>query len=202
MDCAGLLVPITWSPKTKLVGDKVALGPESPPTPFMESTCGLPTPSSAIVIEALRWPNWLGAKVTFRVQLTPAPRLEPQVLLRSKSVALVPVIAKLLIASSEPPVLVSVSTCWPLSVPTNHTPKPRLAGARFRVGGVGGGDEGDPPPQPPNKDNPPNTSAKCFFTVSPVGRVTVHHLAVFRAPVAQGSRPLRVCPENAESAES
>jgi hypothetical protein len=35
-----------------------------------------------------------------------------------------------LIASSEPPVLVSVSACGPLVVPTITTPKPRLAGVR------------------------------------------------------------------------
>jgi len=100
------------------------------------------------------------------VQLAPAPRLEPHVLLWSKSVALVPVIAMPLISSSEPPVLVRVSTCGLLVVPTTDTPKLRLAGARTRVGGVGG-NAGDPPPQPASKDNTPNTSANCFFTVPP-----------------------------------
>jgi len=86
MDRGGVLVPITWSPKIKLAGDKVTLGPEnSPPTPFKESTCGLPTPSSAIVIAALRWPNALGVKVTFRVQFAPAPRLGPHVVVNARS---------------------------------------------------------------------------------------------------------------------
>ena len=114
------------------------------------------------MIEALRGPNWLGVKVTFSVQLAPAPRLEPQVLFWSKFVALVPVIPTLLITSSAPPVLVSVSTCGLLSVPTTNTPKLKLVGARIRVGGVGGGDQ---PPQPLSKYNPPNTIAKRFFTV-------------------------------------
>ena len=134
-------------PKLKLVGDKVALGPESPPTPVKGSTCELTAASSVMVIEALRWPSWLGVKVTFRVQLAPALRLEPHVPLWSKSVALVPVIATLLITSSEPPVLVSVSTCGTLVVPTTTTGNLRLAGAELKVAGVGGGAD-DPLPQP------------------------------------------------------
>jgi len=149
MDCAGLVVSVPWLPKLKLVGDKVALGPESPPTPVKESVCELTTASSVMMIEALRGPNWLGVKVTFSVQLAPAPRLEPQVPLWSKSVALVPVIATLLITSSEPPVLVSVSTCGTLVVPTTNRPKLRPAGAGLRVAGVGGGGGADDPlPQP------------------------------------------------------
>jgi len=102
-------------------------------------------------------------KVTLREQLAPAPRLEPHVLLRAKSVALVPIIATPPITSSELPVLVTVSTCGLLPVPTIHTPKFRLAGARLMVGGGGGAD--DPLPQPLSKYNPPRMSTKYFFTV-------------------------------------
>src|SRR5580693_6928949 len=138
------------------------------------------------MISALRGPNWLGVKVTFRVQLAPAPRLEPHVLLWSKSVALEPVIVTPLRASSEPPVLVSVSTCWLLWVAITQTPKLRVAGTAFRVAGVGGGDGCDPLPQPLNQDNPPNTIAKCFFTVPPTRNASVHRPAGFSAPIRPG----------------
>jgi hypothetical protein len=51
-------------------------------------------------------------------------------------------------------VLVSVSACETLVVPTTNSPKLRLEGARLKPAGGGGGGA-DAPPQPPNKDNPP-----------------------------------------------
>src|ERR1700719_2631864 len=108
MDCAGLVVPITWFPKVKLVADKVALGPELTPVPFREIECGLPTLLSVILMEVLRGPNWLGVKVTLMGQSAPAARLGPHEPLWLKSAALVPVIERPVITSSEPPVLVSV----------------------------------------------------------------------------------------------
>ena len=62
------------------------------------------------------------------MQLAPATRLAPQVVLVwLNSAALVPVIATLSIASAEPPVLVSVSACGTLVVPTTNSLKLRLA---------------------------------------------------------------------------
>jgi hypothetical protein len=164
MDWTALVVFTSSLPKLKLVGEKVALGPESPPTPVKENACEPIKASSVIMIEALRGPNWLGVKVTFRVQLAAAPRLEPHVLLCSKSVALAPAVATPLITSSEPPLLVSVSTCELLVAPTTTTPKLKLAGAITRAGGVGGADD----PQPPSRHVPQNISAKCFFMLASI----------------------------------
>jgi hypothetical protein len=75
-----LVVSEFWLAKARLVGVKVALGPKSPPTPVKETSCELTIASSVMVIEALRCPNWLGVKVTFRMQLASAPRLDPHVL--------------------------------------------------------------------------------------------------------------------------
>jgi hypothetical protein len=135
MDCAALVVPTTWSPKAKLVADKVALGPAVSPAPLRETECGLPIVLSVIVIEALRGPNWLGVKVTLMVQFAPAATFESHVLLWVKSAALFPVSAMLLITTAEVPVLVTVSCCALLTVPTSCRPKLRLEGARVRVSG-------------------------------------------------------------------
>lgn len=96
-----------------------------------------------MVIEALRWPGSLGVKVTSNVQLVPAPRLEPHVLLwsRSKIRGVGPRYRHAVDHQIEPPVLVNVSTCGgTLVVPTTTTGKLKLAGARLRAGGLGGAD--------------------------------------------------------------
>lgn len=132
-DRAGVVVPINSVPKSRLVPDKVALDPGTKPTPFNETDCGLPTVSSVMVMEALRGPAWLGVNVTVTVQFAPAARLEPQVLLWPKSAALVPAIVMLLIAKTEPLVLVSVTGCTPLVVPVNCAEKFRLGDERVRL---------------------------------------------------------------------
>jgi hypothetical protein len=80
MDCAGLVVPTSSVANVMLVADQVALGPEVSPTPFRGTECGLPTVLSVIAINALRGPNWLGVKVTVKVQFAPGARLDPHVL--------------------------------------------------------------------------------------------------------------------------
>jgi hypothetical protein len=57
MVCAVLVVSVFWLAKTRLVGVRVALGPDSPPTPVKESTRELTKASSVMMIEALRCPN-------------------------------------------------------------------------------------------------------------------------------------------------
>jgi hypothetical protein len=79
--CAALVVPTVWLAKVRLVGEKVATGPELVvPVPVRLTVCGLPLALSVIVMVAVLVPDAVGAKVTLIVQLAPADTLEPQVL--------------------------------------------------------------------------------------------------------------------------
>ena len=135
MDNAGLVVPTSSFPKSRLLADGVAFGPEVTPMPFNDSECGLPRVLSVMAIAALRGPNCPGVKVGEKVQLAPATRLEPHVVLFTKSALLEPVSVMPVIATVELPVWVSVSVCGTLALPTNCVPKSRLAGERVRVSG-------------------------------------------------------------------
>jgi hypothetical protein len=135
MDCVGLVVPTDSLGKVMPVAESVAFGPELTPTPFKERECGLPAVLSAMVIEARRGPIKPGVNVTLIVQFVPGVRLEQEVLLLLKSVALVPAIATLLITRSRLPVLVSVSECVALVVPTSCALKSRPEGVRVRLSG-------------------------------------------------------------------
>src|ERR1035438_10248705 len=55
-------------------------GSEATPVPVMGMSCGLPKPLSVRVRLALRKPVAMGVKVTLMVQLAPAGKLPPQVL--------------------------------------------------------------------------------------------------------------------------
>src|SRR5258708_13577591 len=64
------------------------------PVPVNVTFCGDPPPLSLMSSDALRVPFALGVKVTAIVQLRPAPRLEPQLLVCAKSAALGPLRVK------------------------------------------------------------------------------------------------------------
>ncbi len=71
----------------RLVGDKVAFGPETTiPVPLRETVCGLPGALSVTESVPLRLPEALGVKVTLIVQFAPDARLEPQVSVSPKLV--------------------------------------------------------------------------------------------------------------------
>ena len=91
---------------------------------------------SAMVTKAARPPLAAGVKVTLIVQFAPAATELPQVLVCIKSPALVPVMARLEIVKAALPVLVRVTACAVLVVPTDWLPKERLAGARLTAGAV------------------------------------------------------------------
>jgi hypothetical protein len=76
--------------------------------------CGLSGALSAIVREPNRRPADVGVKVTVIVQLAPALRLLPQLLVSAKS----PEAAIFETASAAAPVLVSVTVCGALVLPT------------------------------------------------------------------------------------
>src|ERR1700736_5213450 len=102
---------MSWVANVRLVGDRVAFGPETTPVPLKAIFCGLPDALSAIVTEAVRGPICAGLKVTLIGQCAPGGRLEPQEWVWLKSVAFFPVTAMLLMFRVSTLVLESVTAC-------------------------------------------------------------------------------------------
>ena len=75
-----------------------------------------------------------GVQVMERVQLAPAARLTPQLLVWLNELVLAPKKPKLLIPCGTPPVLLRVAVCTGLVVPTVRLPKLRVAGVRTGCG--------------------------------------------------------------------
>jgi hypothetical protein len=117
-DFPGLVVPTSWSAKVKLVGERVAFGPETIPMPLKARVCGLPAALSETLNPALRNPDLEGLNVTLIVQLAPAANEVPQVWVWEKFPALVPVIAMPVMLKLVVPMLVSVTVFAGLVVPT------------------------------------------------------------------------------------
>ena len=104
-----LVVPRFWLLKVRLEGVTPAVGPL--PVPVKLTLCVLPATLlllSVIVKEAVRFPVPVGVKVTVKVQLPPAARELPQVLVCPKSPGLVPLKAMLLMDRAVFPLLLSV----------------------------------------------------------------------------------------------
>jgi hypothetical protein len=109
--CGALVVVIVWFPKEVGV-DRVG----SRTVPVMATFSVPAEPMSCKFV--VRVPNAVDVNVTLIVQLAPAAKLAPQVLVCAKSVVF-PVLNPMLVISSEPlaPVLVSVAGCETLVVP-------------------------------------------------------------------------------------
>ena len=118
---------------------------------------GLPLALSEMKTDALREPVAVGANVTPIEQLAPAATLLPQVLVSEKSPEFVPARPMPVMFRVAVPVLVSVTLCAALVVPTICEPKVRLVGERLTAGAGGGG--GAPPPLPPHATHTPTTSS-------------------------------------------
>ena len=86
--------------------------------PVRETVCGLPAALSVMLRDAERVPAAVGLNVTLTVQLLPAARLARQVWVWEKSPLFVPVTAMPLMVSVAVPVLVRVTVCGALPVPT------------------------------------------------------------------------------------
>ncbi len=110
--CAALIAPTGWLPKLKLEGDTLATG--TVPVPVKPALCGLPLALSVTVSVPVRVPEAVGVKVTLIAQCVPGARAPPQLFVWPKS----PFTAMLVTLSDAPPVLVSVTACAPLAVPT------------------------------------------------------------------------------------
>jgi len=78
------------------------------PVPERLTVCGLPLALSVMLTEAVRLPLAEGLNVTLIVQLLPAATELPQVLVWAKSLALVPVSARLVMLKAALPVLPKV----------------------------------------------------------------------------------------------
>lgn len=89
--CAELVLPTICSPKTRAELDSVTAGADVP-VPAKATTCGLPPPLSLIIREADRFSAAPGVKIMSMMQLAPAPKLLPHVLvlLWEKSPAFAP----------------------------------------------------------------------------------------------------------------
>jgi hypothetical protein len=101
------------------------------PVPVSRPVRGLPGALSFTVNVSILGPVAVGVNVTSIVQLAPAPRLLPQLLVWANS----PVVAMLLIVADELVLLVSVTTCAALGMPTGWLPKARSKGNMVIVGG-------------------------------------------------------------------
>ena len=106
------------------------------PVPERLTFCGLPLTLSEMLTEAVRLPLTKGVNVTLIVQREKAPNDLPQVLVSEKSLAFVPVTVMLVMPKAPLPVLLRVTVCAALVVPTGWLPKPRLVGKRLTTGPV------------------------------------------------------------------
>jgi hypothetical protein len=79
------------------------------PVPERATVWGLPLALSVILSEAARLPLAVGVKVTLIVQFAAAVTELPQVLVWAKSLALAPVIARLVMLKAAVPVLLRVT---------------------------------------------------------------------------------------------
>src|SRR5439155_14169060 len=112
-----LLVPTSWVAKVKLVGKRVASGPEITPVPLRLTLWGLPVALSLTVTVPVRLPVVAGLKTTLNVQLAPAASVLVQVAPGPKK-KLPAVWVMLMIVNVAVPVFFSVTTCAALAVTT------------------------------------------------------------------------------------
>jgi hypothetical protein len=127
------LVPTGCAGKVKEVGERLTSG-VAMPVPVRVTVCVAVLALSVMVKEPLREPVAVGVKVTLRVQLALAARLEPQVLVWEKSPLFVPAMVTLVMLSVALPVLVSVMGAAGLVVPITWLPKSYDDGERATKG--------------------------------------------------------------------
>ena len=116
----------------KLVADSVAPGPR--PVPVSATFCGEPPALSLMVMAAVSAPPVVGSKCPWMEQFAPAARLVPQLLANTNEEAFAPVTAILVIASVAVPVLVKVTLCDAVAVPTAEEPNDKLVAESVAAG--------------------------------------------------------------------
>ena len=133
--CAVLVVPAVKLPKFAVAGVSVAAGAAGTAPLQLNATdnCGSGegkfAPRLAVCVPAVA-----GVHVIEIVQLAPAARLAPQLLVSLNELVLLPKNPKLLIPCGTPPVLLNVAFCTALVVPTFTLPKLILAGVSSGCG--------------------------------------------------------------------
>ena len=121
-----LAVPNFWLPKVKLVAESV--GAATSPLPLSVMVRGEPVASSVILMLAVNAPCAVGAKLASIVQSAPPARVVPQLFEVTNEDAFVPVSAMLEITIGAVLLLVYVTCCEALVVPTAWLAKVRLVG--------------------------------------------------------------------------
>src|SRR3989442_379994 len=136
------LLPYTTRCRSKglLVAESVAVGGVTP-VPVSGTDCGLSAASSVMFTVAARAPVAAGVKLMLIVQLAPGATELARVgevlrAAKSKSAACAPVMVMLVRFSGAPPLLVRVTVCAALVVPTRCLPKALLVAESVAVGGV------------------------------------------------------------------
>jgi hypothetical protein len=125
------VAPTACAEKVKEAGERLTNGATTPvPVRLTVWVAGLAL--SAMVTAPVLAPTAVGLKVTLRVQLAPAATLAPQVLVWEKS----PLAVMLVTLRATFPVLLSVTVCALLLVPTACAGKVREAGERLTRGAV------------------------------------------------------------------
>ena len=127
-----LLLPINTPLKLRLVGDSVTAG--AVPVPLKATLCGLPAALSVTLTVDVRVPVLVGVNTTLIVQLALLASVDPQVFVCVKSRRSPPVSLMPINDSVDVPVLVTVTTCAALLVPTVWLPKVNEVGDSFTVG--------------------------------------------------------------------
>src|ERR1700722_14420079 len=115
-----------------LLAERLMLA-EFDPVPVRDTICGLLAALSEMFRLAVRVPVALGVKVMLMVQESPAGTLDPQSFDCPKSERFVPLPKMLLMVSAVLRVLVSVTFCVALVVPTACEPNVRLVGDTVTV---------------------------------------------------------------------
>ncbi len=125
------MVPNLCEPKDRFAGERAATGAR--PTPAKLTFEGLPGALCVIESVPLAVPAEVGVKVTFAVQLVLGARKLPQVVACANG----PDTVVLLMNSVPVPVLLRVTGCGALLVPTSCPPNHKLFVVRVTAGGPG-----------------------------------------------------------------
>lgn len=131
--CGELTVPAAWLPKTKALAERRIAGALAPP-PETDTICGLLLALSLNVTAAVNTPLAFGTNWTLTVQLAPAAKLVPQLLLCLKRFGYAPVSQISDMLKVALPVFFTVRVWAGLVVLAGWLPKDRLVGEKLREG--------------------------------------------------------------------